>query len=283
MRFARKIYMSIFTTMFILITCIATTFAWVGMLTTSTLGSFDLNIKVVDTDDYDYYLNISTTGQSGSFSDTANLIDIKRQIIENMGYDTSTYLDDAIDQLFAAKAVMEPVTTDANLSSFYSMEDLEKRNPYLKANSCFFKYDVYLSVDTKDGIAGMSAADLNALTINANVFFENIETALTGTYNKGSLVNENSFDTIPSNSPFECLKDINYRSIGINTKNATRVAFQTYAPIKMSDSYSGNETPNNTIIYQGGNQLPSVTNDVYDLGGILPEEYNLALKEINKI
>ena len=72
MRIARKVYMSIFTTMFILITCIATTFAWVGMLTTATLGSFDLNIKVVDNEDYDYYLNISTTGQVGSFSDTVN-------------------------------------------------------------------------------------------------------------------------------------------------------------------------------------------------------------------
>lgn len=289
MRIARKVYMSIFTTLFILITCVATTFAWVGMFTTATLGSFDLNIKTVDIDS-DYFLKISaddeiyTSSKTGStFGDTANLIKVKRQILENMGHNTTLYLDDAIDQLFAAKAVMEPVTTDPNLSEFYAMVDLKTKKPYLSKDKRYFKFDIYLSVDTKNGISSMAQEELDALNINANVFFENIVDALVGTDSTGSLINTDLFSTIPSGSPYSVLSSIDYRKITVNTKNATRVAFQVYNPIEITSHYTGLETPIDTIIYQGGKQLPSINNGIYDLGGILPEEYNLALKEINKI
>ena len=129
MRIARKVCMSIFTTMFILITCIATTFAWVGMVSTSTLGSFDLNIKS-NKIEADYFLTISSTGQSNSFSDSLNSYDVKRQILANMGYDTSLILDEGIDLYFANNAIMEPVTTDANLTNFYSIYNLKKKKPY---------------------------------------------------------------------------------------------------------------------------------------------------------
>ncbi len=282
MRIARKVYMSIFTTLFILITCVATTFAWVGMLTTSTLGSFDLNIKSQEID-ADYFLKISNSGVVGTFKESLNLKAVKREILENMGYDTSSVTDDGISDYFASKAIMEPVTTDSSLSNFYSMKDLKKSTPYLDTDDGYFKFDLYLSVDTLNEIANLTTAEINALDINANVFFENIETALFGTPSTGSLVNENPFSSIPSNSDYECLNNINAKSITVNTKNATRLAFQIYSPININASYSGSETPVNTIIYQGGSQLPSATNNYYDLGGILPEEYNLALKEINTI
>jgi len=288
MRIARKIYMSIFTTMFILITCVATTFAWVGMFTTSTLGSFDLNLKVVDNKDVDYLLTISAEENSNTFIKEKREIDInkvKRQILENMGKSTSGVLDNGIDELFSKVAIMEPVTTDKDLSNFYSLslEGVKNKKFFLIENRCFYKFNLYLSVDTPSGISTMTAEELNSLNINANVFFDNIEEALTGTLNTDSLINSNPFSTIPSNSEYSCLKNINRNALTINTKNSTRIAFQTFEPISIDSSYSGNEVPTNTIIYQGGHQLPNVSNDVYDLGGILPEEYNLALKEINSI
>ena len=289
MRFARKIYISIFTTLFILITCVATTFAWVGILTTATLGGFDLNIKTVDVD-ADYFLKISTKDEvlassfnGSSFSDSTDTIQVKRKILFNMGYDTTQYLDEAIDQLFELKAVMEPVTTNSNLDGFYSIYDLKSGKPFLRKDNRYFKFDIYLSIDTNEGIATLNETELNALNINANVFFENIKTAILGTENSDSLINENPFSTIPSNSEFSCLKNINSKRITVNSKNATRMAFQIYEPKEISSLYDGTEVPVNTIIYQGGKQLPSVTDNVYDLGGILPEEYNLALKELNKI
>ena len=281
MRIARKVYMSIFTTLFILITCAATTFAWVGMLTTATLGSFDLNLKVVDAGDYDYFLQISSNGNN--FSDTIDMIDVKRQILENMGYDTTDVLNSGLEQLFASKSYMVPVTTDANLTKFYSRENLPSRKPYLKENNKFYKFDLYLSVDTKEGIAGLSQDKREELDINANVFFENIEEALIGTINKGALINNHDFSTIPSNSEYVYLKNLNSRNLTIDTKNATRVAFQTFAPININSSYNGTETPVQTIIYQGGKQYPNTEKGIVDLGGIIPEQYNVALREINEL
>jgi hypothetical protein len=178
---------------------------------------------------------------------------------------------------------MEPVTTDSNLSDFYSLTGLKTKTPMLISDNRYYKFDLYLSVDTKEGIASMSQTDIDALNINANVFFENIADALTGTSNSGSLINPMPFSSIPSNSVYACLRDIDQHNITVNTKNATRVAFQIFEPIAITSLYTGNEIPAKTIIYQGGKQLPNVNNGVYDLGGILPEEYNLALKEINAI
>ena len=43
----RKIYMSILATLLVLITSIATTFAWVGMLSTAKFGGFEMNLKIL--------------------------------------------------------------------------------------------------------------------------------------------------------------------------------------------------------------------------------------------
>jgi hypothetical protein len=283
MRIARKVYMSIFTTMFILITCVATTFAWVGMFTTSTLGSFDLNLKVVDID-ADYFLTISNTGNIGSFGEALESSSVKREILKNMGHSTVDLVDDeGVDSYFNLFAIMEPVTTDKDLTNFYSLTNLKQKKPFLISDNRFFKFDLYLSIDTTEGISSLTTEELNALEINANVFFDNITDALSGTISSGSLVNSEIISTIPSNSDYDVLKSINPYKLSVNTMNATRVAFQTFDPIPIDSSYTGLETPNNTIIYQGGKQLPNVNNNVYDLGGILPEEYNLALKEINTI
>ncbi len=281
MRYARKIYMSIFTTLFILITCVATTFAWVGMFTTANLGSFDLNLKVVDID-AEYVLKISSDGNQ--FDDSINSNSVKRQILKNMGFSQDVIdnvLDEGLDAFFYTYAVMEPVTTDKDLTEFYSMDNLKNSKPFLKKCSNLFKFDIYLAIDTLDGISVLSPEELNSLNINANVFFENIDSAITGVNSRGNLINPNPFSTIPSDSDYACLNGVDYRDITINTKNSSRLAFQIYEPIPINSSYLGNELPMNTIIYQGGKQIPSVNNGVYDLGGILPEEYNLALREIN--
>ena len=49
---------------------------------------------------------------------------------------------------------------------------------------------------------------------------------------------------------------------------------------RYKSSYNGTETPAKTLIYHGGEQDPTLDGDVFDLGGILPEEYNTALREL---
>ena len=130
----RKLYMSILAATMILLTTIATTFAWVGMLTSSSLGSFDIDLKVEDFDN-DYYLKISGTDSTNSdgFGDAVKKIDVQRQIMDNMNipYKTKNFdINDAsaIDTYFTRTAAvrLRPTTTDRNLQYFKEYKDMNQ-------------------------------------------------------------------------------------------------------------------------------------------------------------
>lgn len=276
----RKLYISILASVMILLTSIATTFAWVGMLTTSSLGSFDIGLKVEDLDN-EYFLTISSTGNSGDFSDHIPLIDIQNQIMDNMGIDCSLIVRDnaaAVNSHFANNAIMTPVTTDKNLSYFREIGDITAQDTNLYTSKKFYKFDIYLSVDTN------LAVDFNT-KINANVFFENIETALTGVICDGHLVGENPFKNETFSSPYAILPTLPRYGMKINSEYAARLAFKIYEPISIESSYTDNSPVNRVVIYQKGTKYPTYDSStgLYCFGGILPEEYNLAIKEIEKL
>ena len=54
----RRVYMSILTIMLVFATTVATTFAWVGILTYTELGKFDINLGVEDVNN-EYRKNIN--------------------------------------------------------------------------------------------------------------------------------------------------------------------------------------------------------------------------------
>ena len=276
----RKLYISILASVMILLTSIATTFAWVGMLTTSSLGSFDINLKVEDLDN-EYFLTISSTGRSDDFSDHIPLKDIQNQIMDNMGIDCSGIIRDndaAVNNHFGRNAVMTPVTTDKNLTYFKEMEDITAKKTNLIDSKKYYQFDVYLSV-------GTNLAVDNDTKINANVFFENIENALSGVVCSGHLVGENPFKDKIFSSPYTILPTLPRYGMKINSEYAARLAFKIYEPIRIESSYNENSPVKRIVIYQKGTKYPTYNNDtgLYCFGGILPEEYNLAIKEIEKL
>ena len=281
----RKMYMSILAAMLVLITTVATTFAWVGMLSTATLGGFTMNLKIEDYDN-PYFLTISSyDGTSRSdFGDTVAQIDVQKQILDNMNVDYS-YIDynnpDEMNKFFRRSAMLTPVTTDKNLTRFYAMNNLGRKITDLYESNAYFKFDVYLSVDALEGIQSTTE-------INANVFYDNILDSIVGTNSTSSLLNGNPF-TAPSYNPstiydpLNVLPTFNANNLTINSASAARIAFAIYDPIALTDSYDG-KTPSSIRIYQGGTKTPSKdANNVYSFGGILPEEYNLAIQELDKI
>ncbi len=297
MKITRKIYMSLFTTMFILLTCVVTTFAWVGIFTTSTIGSFDLNLMVQDPKDGEDYLRISATGEENSFDEAVALTDIQTQIMSNMGinyanvnetekYSLYNSYEDYINYTFTKKAELTPVTpgfdstkaSKIDLSYFYEFENFKFQNRELVQSTKYFKFDLYLTVDTPSGI--QSSTD-----INAKVLFANISDALSSNITGGDIITLDPFSSISSTDPkYGVLSNVN-GTVRMKSVNATRLAFEIYNPIKISDSYVGNETPHSTIIYQGGTQNPKFdsSTSTYNFGGILPKDYNLALKEANTL
>lgn len=277
----RKVYLSILTSIMVLITVVATTYAWVGIFTYSSLEGFNINLKVDDANK-SYYLKISTDGIN--FKESVDLIDIQKQIMDNMGIEYESFIDssdaDAVDRYFNKTTELVPVTTTMNyqtneLDKFFSMENI-KGNKIFEESNKYFKFDLYLMVEPREGVSSTT-------NLNANIFLSDIGNSLKGTKSSGTLTNGNPFSSLPSSEEFmyPLLKEIP-RDFSIDSSYATRFALSIYNPILIDDTYTA-QTPNKTIIYQGGTSVPSKNGDIYSLGGILPEEYNMALKEFNKL
>ena len=194
--------------------------------------------------------------------------------------------DKLIDNYYQRYCITTPssCTLDDNqLSNFYSInnKNSERYETYSSSSSCI-KFDLYLSVDTKEGIKtnenGLISEDVN---INSNVFITELEDTLSGTISDQMLTNLNPYKNNSIPVEYSILKTLPDKDFfKINSANASRFALSLYEPININDSYNGNEKPTKTLIYHGGNQLPELKGDVYDLGGNLPEDYNVALQEL---
>ena len=286
----KKILISILTSVIVMITIVATTFAWVGIFTYANTDNFSINLKVSELD-ANYFLRISATGERGSFSDEADSLEIKKQILMNINNWERDFIDskesDEIDALYSRYCITTPstctLTSDGQLSDFYTVYN--KNSDYYStfhSSNSYIKFDIYLTVDTKEGIKlnneGLAPEDIS---INSNVLITELENTLVGTLCKQKLTNLNPYKNMELPSTYSALKKLpDTAFFDMNSANSTRFALVFYDPININNTYSGNETPTKTLIYHGGDQNPVEENGVFDLGGILPEEYNTALREL---
>ena len=109
-----------------------------------------------------------------------------------------------------------------------------------------------------------------------------IVNTLTGTITTQRLTNYNPYKEMPSiPTEYRTLQSLpDSESFKIDSANATRFALSIFEPIDINKDYVGSESPLKTIIYQGGTQNPYIYDDVFSLGGNLPEDYNTALREL---
>ncbi len=279
---SKKMFISILTSVIVFVTMVATTFAWVGIFTYANTDKISFNLKVTELDSY-YYLTISDTGEKGTFSDEIPAIKAERQIVNNTynnKYRDAT--DSVIHSIYSSSPLsnISALVKDDNTLDFY---ELNLGNSYYPSfndiSSGYLKFDLYLSVDTKEGISSETTG------IKANVMLNNIKNCLEGTKMYYRLVNHNQFSELPSSSAYSILKDLpDSKIFYINSKNAVRFSLSIYDPINIDDTYN-DELPVKTIIYQGGSQMPKYDSneDIFDLGGILENDYNTASKELLSI
>ena len=289
----RKVYMSILTIILVLLTTVATTYAWVGILTYNQIEQFELDLKTVDLEK-DYFLSISTTGEDDSFTDSANSDEIKEQILINQGRDLSNLISydkatnstayyNAVNQLFNKEGI-KPVTVEKNKlyeNDFHELNVSSKNSINSQKSNSFFRFDLYLSVEAKD------ESNIASVNNNMNIILADIENTLKGTSKPYKIANDFYYPSVENQElteirvPFGSV--LTSQDIQIDTASATRLAIGVYDPINRTDTYPDSAIPNKTIIYQGGTQNPTVNGNTYSFGGILPEEYNLALHEHKKI
>lgn len=282
----KKIILSVLTSLVVFLTMFATTYAWVGIFTYSSTNSFDLNLKVEDLNN-EYFLTISDTGERNSFGEEVSLDVIQKQIMTNLGisYDMINSSDpDAVNKFFSDKTKLAPVTprldSNKNINYFEEIYNLSSGPIGFSETNKYYKFDIYLSVDTKEGIQSNT-------NISASVALSDIGNSLVGTItpyilNNGNTILSNNFK--PSDfdiNRYPVLKDLP-NVFSIDSSSSARFALEIYEPIDVDSTYT-NETPLKTMIYQGGTKEPTLINDVYSLGGILPEEYNLSIQEMNKM
>jgi len=277
---SKKMLISILTSVIVFVTMVATTFAWVGIFTYANTDSFKINLKISELNS-NYFLTISSNGKKGSFSDSVPTIDVERQIINNYYNNNYDNLSNSAAKQMFDKISLAPVsTTISDSNNFSSFEEVNYNSGALDLieSKDYYKFDLYLSVDTKEGIT----ADTTG--IKASVLLSNIEETLIGTINSDKFIDDNPFKGKPSNPIVDLLKTIP-TEFKVDSKNACRIGMSIYDPINIEDEYMGNENPVMSFIYQGGNQLPSYDDitKVYDLGGCLPEDQNTALLELKKI
>lgn len=294
----RKFILTIFSFVAIFMTTIATTFAWVGILTYANTESFAINLKTMELVS-NYFLTISSTGKPGSFSNSIEPDELKKQILIEMGIDESRLTSSNIinqvyiDRTSSFNPVTTTVNTDNSFSDFkridfeaskrkYDFTTMKNVPVYVSGENNYIVFDMYISVDTKEGIGENTE-------VNAPVFLTELEDTLYGSISEHMVMDNNFVKFDYSESPYEdylpCLPvlysiPVNQR-IKVDAMNSVRIGFEVYEPIDINTEYTDSNKIVANYIYYGGKLMPSIgTNGVYDLGGILPAEFNTALQEL---
>lgn len=299
----RKVMIGIFTSLLIVLTMVTTTYAWVGMLTYAYVNEFEINLQVQDKES-DYNLYISPTGEKDSFAeniDNAGTTIIRKQILENMGYNVSTYSDSEINSIFLTRVRLTPVSPvvvynssndeySVDLSNFIEYD----KNGSFKQSKSYFKFDLYLTLDSA---TGEITSDTNYLI---DLYLDEIESSLKGesisghifntmTYNKSfidsieynSSVYKKITNDVDDDGNYELLTSTNITS---DSSYSTRYAIEYYEGIPIDESYSSDAKPLRQTIYYNGTEYPLINkNGIYSFGNILSTDENVAIQEMNKV
>lgn len=307
-KYRRKIMLTLITLLIVFLTVASTTYAWISIFTYASTSEFEMNLKVNDIDSNTYLVispydfNNDKYNSIGdykkTFSDSIDPIEIKRQILKNIYGNSKINFDSLssqdINNYYSLHSKLYPssttLTENNKLDTFYKIDYSTKEyfktvnadnNGVFRAQTsldsdiaAYFKFDIYLTVDTKEGIND-STNDFSL-----NVYLSSLEDTLTGTKSTYKFLNSNPFKKLPTQT-YDILSNLpDYGTFEIDSKNAARFALEVYNPIAIGDSYTNESEPIKTIIYQGGYQTPNLDNGTYDLGGILEEQSNTALQEL---
>ncbi len=291
-KYIKKIYISLMSIVLLMLTAVTTTFAWVGFLDTSFFDNFDIALKAVENVE-EYGIQLSLTGKEGSFKTTLDSIDVKREILKNIGYPNVDSMTD--EQVEKTNFTMDQCTVERSGSSLGNFVDIHGQ---LTKN--YIKFDLYLSTyrnaDVEDSDSSTYYMDA---FLNDNLFF--------GTTDTKKLLNDfhyptnNGFIEFPKTYKYDYLSNSLYEmtypsftsdklinnpevsgNITVNSASACRLAIEVRKPVDLYDT-SSYALVTNTIIYQGGTQYPTYnpTTGEYSFGGILPNDYNIAINDYN--
>ena len=274
----RKIYLSLIMVILSVLAMVATTYAWVGIVSNSIFEQFSINLKEND-EGGEYGIQLSLDGIT--FHDSLEAVDVERVILINMGYSaneltTSTKINELFRKVSLDQATVVKENTDSNyLDNFKDMAGYTTNK--------YFKFDVYIAL--------YKTADEDEASENyLDVYLRNY--VMSGgdysVYIPNEIVypstNPTSKQILDSANNFELGKTISGKITG-NVANSTRLAIQRHKTVDkgVPSQYNESDIIQELTIYQNGKEYPNYNEStgVYDFGGILPDDYNFAWKEWN--
>ena len=280
----RKISFSLTILFLSLLTMVATTFAWVGITTNSTFDEFSIKLKT-DSDMGSYGVQLSLSGHPNTFSDSIDSVELKRQILKNIGR-SSNFVDNASDEAINVTFAQQkfdqctPLKADAYHDVFSDREVQVFENILDKSRTKNFVYfDVYASIyaakaDVMDDTSRGVSLFLRESIISSN------DIGTTNLLNKYKYPNSTfSIGGVSYSNPFSGNEFSG--KVNVNPASAVRVCVQTFEPLDY-------ETSDLTDcigykIYQYDDNIPYYDNlnNIYSFGGILPSEHNMAYQQYN--
>lgn len=289
-KYIKKVYISLMSIVLLMLTAVTTTFAWVGFLDTSFFDDFEINLDANELGEYG--LEVSLTGEENTFSSSIDEIDLKRQVLKNAGYSNVDNMSN--DQVEKTKFTIDQCTVQRSGAAMGQFIDIHGN--YTKN---YFKFSIYLrSYRSADIVDDDSTYYMDAF-LNDNIFVGVSETnklmndftyptnngiiEFPKTYKYDSINNGLYEMSYPSYTSNNLVKNPNVSgNITVNPISASRLAVEIQKPVEMYDTSTYHGIAN-TIIYQGGTQYPTYNSSTgeYSFGGILPDDYNIAVYDYN--
>ncbi len=272
----RKMWLSIFTATLVLIVSVATTYAWTGFLSFSTVEKFNVSLK--SEEQSDYKILISTDGIH--FSDELDTLELKKEILSNMGIDGLTS-NKMVEDRFS-KIVLNAVSMQKNnqhIGPFVSLSEITKPNFNYSnviqesdaVKKSYFNFDLYLTFDYSGAAENITDVVLNAGQV---VYLADIPNLITGSVRSSHLSNPYSFQ--------DYFKGETLTRTTVNSASSVRVSISKYELMKRGEPDNTKQVTE-TQIYQGGTALPTLDEGVYSFGGMMEDANNIAFKEYNTI
>ena len=285
--FGKKLYFSVLTSILVLLTTVATTFAWVGVFANSTFENFTFDVHASKLRDYNIVLSL--TGDEDSFSSTINFDDIKKTILKNIGYtDSQLSSKEKINALFVNHRIEQcttvPVLNSTNdkivkLGDFKAIK--ASYDGLFENTKNYYCFDLYITVDKATDVNQTSDFLLDVF-LSENMLSGNVRTKTLYnpfTYDE-NFVNPLISNPIPNLNITPIIGGQTLNSVKVDSASAARVAFEKYKVVDRGhpEQYNSTSSPISTIIYQDSYEYPYIDNDtgVTNLGAILDDEINLA-------
>ena len=293
-KYFNKLYLSIALVVLSLLTMVATTYAWVGLLTSTTFDEFTINLQKNDSPEAsEYGVEVSLDGIE--FADTIDQTKLRRVVLNNLGYNVTNFNDNRVDEVIRQHR-MDQVTTTRfgnRIGKFHNMISEETSN--------YFWFDLYLAV-YKIGVKveDMTEEESNKkldLYLRDYILSSSTPTNTSGIY-EYTLFNSVTYPTanplgndILGNPGGIALGSTIDGKVKLDISNSCRLALEKYVPADKghpehyTDGTISGDIHSDLLIYQNGSINPTYNpyTGVYDFGGILPDGYNFAREYFNSL